>query len=188
VTHVAFNADGSRLAVVTAVVWDSEGRQRTATAPPGHGRPLRQVALSGDGRCMATLAEDHTVRIWDAATAQPVTPLLSPAEPIVMAQLSPDGRRLVTRGKVGPCQVWDLAGDDRPGDDRVRLTRVLSGLALDATSGGIQPVETAQLRADWVGLRRSSSPRRRERALVRLRPANSTRHRRGGERLDALKQ
>jgi WD40 repeat protein len=157
VTHAAFSADASRLAVVladgTAVVWDSAGRQMTATAPPGHGQPLSRVAFSGDGRRLATVAEDHTVRVWDVASAQPIIPLFSKAEPIVDAQLSPDGRRLVTRGDAGPCRVWDLAGDDRPVDDLVRLTRVLSGLALDPASGGIGPVETAQLRADWLRLR-----------------------------------
>jgi serine/threonine protein kinase/WD40 repeat protein len=155
-THAAFSADGSRLAVAavdgTAVVWDAAGRQIMATAP-GHGHPLRQVTFSGDGRRLAAVAEEHTARVWDVATGQPITPLLSQADPIATALLSPDGRCLITRGEGGMAQVWDLVGDGRPVDDLVRFTRVLSGLALDPMTGGIEPIETGDLRADWTRLR-----------------------------------
>ena len=126
---------------------------RPATAPLAHGQPLREVGFSGDGRRLATVAEDHTVRVWDVLSGQPLTPILTQAEPIVGATLGPDGRRLVTRSETNTGRVWDLDGDDRPSDDLIRLTRVLSGLALDLTSGGLVPAETADLRAAWPELR-----------------------------------
>jgi WD40 repeat protein len=155
VTHAAFAPDGKRLAVATAegtaLLWDVAGGP--ATAPLLHGQPLRLVGFSGDGRRLVTIADDRTARVWDVVSGQPVTPMLSHAQPIIEAVLSPDGRRLVTCGENGTARVWDLTGDDRPVADLLELTRLLSGLALDRKSGGLVPVEMADLRTAWPQMR-----------------------------------
>jgi serine/threonine protein kinase/WD40 repeat protein len=156
----AISADGTWTARV-----DDDGAVRVHDARTGQlrpgpwslGQPVNHLIAAPDARRLLVVA-DTTARVWDVASAQPMTPLYSQAEPIVTARLSPDGRRLVTRGDAGPGRVWDLSGDDRPVDELIRLTRVLSGLALDPASGGIGLVETAQLRADWLRLR-TNDPR-----------------------------
>jgi WD40 repeat protein len=156
VSHAAFSPDGTRLAVAasdgSAFLWDVGGG-RPAAPPLQHGAPLRQVAFSGDGRRLVTVAEDHTARAWDASTGLPVSPLLSHAEPVVYASLSADGRRLATRGPNGAGHAWDLAPDERPVEDLIQLTQILAGQALDATSGGFEPVAMTDLRQVWPKMR-----------------------------------
>jgi WD40 repeat protein len=155
VTHAAFSPDGSRLAVATAegpaFLWNQAGRP--ATPPLPHAQALREVEFCGDGRRLATVGEDGSVRVWDTATGQPLSPVLVQSEPIVKAALSPDGGRLVTLGESGGARIWDVSGDDRPVDDLVQLAQVLSGMALDPKSGGLVPIEMADLRTTWPQLR-----------------------------------
>jgi eukaryotic-like serine/threonine-protein kinase len=156
ITRAALSPDGTRLAVATAegtaVLWDvATGRP----AAPGlqHGPPLSQVAFSGDGRRVVTVAEDHTARVWDVRTGLAVTPLLTLSEAITHAGLAADGTRLMLQSISGGGAVWDLSPDNRPVDDLLHLTRVLSGRVLDASSGGFEPMEQARLRDSWPELR-----------------------------------
>jgi WD40 repeat protein/serine/threonine protein kinase len=150
VNAAAVSPDGTRLAVATAegsaFIWDI-GSARPATPPLQHGAPLRLVGFSGDGRRLLTVAEDQSVRVWDVSTGQPVTPLLTQDWPVASASLAADARRLAVRARDGQGAVWDLSPDARPVEDLVRLTQVLSGHAVDGTSGGLGPLESDHLRA-----------------------------------------
>ena len=148
-TATTLSPDGRWRAVV-----DQEGAVRVSDAVTGyHGAPLRLVAFSGDGRRLATVAEDHTARVWDVATGLAVSPLLAQSEPIARATLSADGRRLTVHGKSGAARLWDLTPDERPVEDLVLLTELLSGQALDRKTGGIEPAATLNLRTNWLALR-----------------------------------
>jgi WD40 repeat protein len=154
VSSAAISPDGARIAVATAegaFLWDSSARP--AAAPLQHGAPLRQVAFSGDGRRLVTLAEDHSARVWDVRTGQAVTPLLTYDKPVVWIGLAADGRRLAVRCQNGYVYAWDLTPDPRPADDLVRLTQLLAGQAVDSPSGGLEPIEPARLRDTWPRLR-----------------------------------
>ena len=49
-------------------LWDTQTSQRIARVP-GHTKPINTVALSRDGRTLATASEDHDVILWDVATS-----------------------------------------------------------------------------------------------------------------------
>jgi WD40 repeat protein len=79
--------------------WDADGRHTVLWE--GHQLPIRGLALTGDGRRLASVAEDHTCRVWDTATGETTAvtednsrPFASVATTGVPA-FSPDGSLLV---------------------------------------------------------------------------------------------
>jgi WD40 repeat protein len=125
---------GKEVATVTGVHVDAEG----IVSPDGS----RALKLDGP-----------SARVYNAATGLPVSPLLAHAEPVIQAGVSADGRRLTTRAKSGAGRAWDLAPDERPVEDLMRLTESLSGQTLDGKSGGFQPAAMTNLRQAWPKIR-----------------------------------
>ena len=72
------------------------------------------LTLSEDGRRVAT-AGRRLVRVWDAATGEPVSPVLAHRGDLDQCNalvFSPDGRRLLTLSNAegtGEATVWDIA-------------------------------------------------------------------------------
>src|SRR5262245_19081974 len=73
------------LAAITAAVLGlplvgNQAENRGAPQPIGepltHAEPIHSLAVSPDGKLIATGAADNTARVWDAATGKPVTPPL----------------------------------------------------------------------------------------------------------------
>ncbi|MES2924508.1 MAG: protein kinase [Verrucomicrobiota bacterium] len=65
--------------------------------------------FSPDGQRVVTVSKHETVRIWDAATGQPVgEPMLHGAYRVTSAHFSPDGRRVVTASYDKSARIWDV--------------------------------------------------------------------------------
>jgi serine/threonine protein kinase len=110
----------------------------------------RVAAISLDGRRVLT-ASVETVRVWDAATGQPLTPPLSHGLEVRSAAFSPGGRRVLTASADGTARVWDVSDDPRPIGDLVRMVQLLSGHRID-TAGIVVPLSTAELQGLWDDL------------------------------------
>jgi WD40 repeat protein/DNA-binding SARP family transcriptional activator len=96
-------------------------RRAPAGAPlPAHARAVQAVALSPDGRLLAS-ADAHRVIVWDLASRSPTGQPIPVTEmagqtispDITDLALSPDGRTLVIGDDLGRVTLWDLTTRSR---------------------------------------------------------------------------
>jgi hypothetical protein len=96
--------------------WDLEKGEKVRSVD-AHAKWIRKVAVSPDGRTIASVADDMACRLWDAETGTmirefnghaPITPHHFPSMLFACA-FSPDGKSLATADKVGHIVVWEVA-------------------------------------------------------------------------------
>jgi hypothetical protein len=92
----------------------------------GHQAPVWALAISPDGRWLATGSEDQTVRLWALKAEDPgksARVLTSHQGDVLALAISPDGRWLATGSENDKtARLWDLKAED-PGE----TARVLAG-------------------------------------------------------------
>jgi WD40 repeat protein len=85
---------------------------RTFEHPPTKGGPearaIFDVALSPDGRWLATTSADNTARIWEAATGM-LEHALAHHQRVGSVAFSPDGRWLATTSADNTARIWEAA-------------------------------------------------------------------------------
>src|SRR5262249_19138666 len=116
---------------------------------------VSQLAFSRDGKLLATVAEDHTLRVWDAATGRrvrevPATPTTFRAFPAFSA----DGKLVLVAEAGGGVRAWGGAWGDEEYTARAAGTPL--GLVVPALAADGSPRVVSQERkpqeADASGL------------------------------------
>ena len=71
------------------------------------------MALSGDGRLVASGGVDGTVRLWEAASGRPLATLQGHTGSVCSVALSGDGRLVASGSLDGTVRLWE-AESGRP--------------------------------------------------------------------------
>ncbi|MEZ0327822.1 MAG: AAA-like domain-containing protein [Fimbriimonas sp.] len=78
-------------------------------APKAHSRTVWCVTYSADGSRAITTSDDHTARVWDAATGKESLLLEGHSQAVLDAGFSPDMKRILTASRDLTTRVWDAA-------------------------------------------------------------------------------
>jgi WD40 repeat protein len=68
-----------------------------------------EVAFSPDGNMLASVGEDHRIRLWDAATGRQLRALPGHPERVLSIAFSPDGKLLASSGNDNTIRLWNAA-------------------------------------------------------------------------------
>src|ERR1043165_20117 len=129
VYSVAFSPDGKYLAsggVNEAIqgelkLWDMSTDKEVFTVGPspgrlahpeclvlrGHRSFIRQLAVSPDGRLLASGSQDGVIKIWDLKVGQELRSLRNNLDWISNLVFSPSGQRFASASKDGSITLWD---------------------------------------------------------------------------------
>jgi WD40 repeat protein/DNA-binding SARP family transcriptional activator len=101
----------------------------------GHTDRVRSLALSPDGRTLATSGFDARILLWDAATGKQLAELPTPHErSIIQVTYSPDGRYLAAADAGGMVSLWDVEKRQLLRPPLTEHESVLIGLAFSPDS------------------------------------------------------
>lgn len=147
VIYLAFSGDGKSLVSSTAgsngslvEVWTvATGRRihEIHAGPEGGNNSWRgsaPIALTGDGKLLATSGADHAVVLFELATGKEVRRLRGHKGPITALAFTPDGQTLASGSQDTTVLLWKLATSEQtekpaPPPDAKKLTECWDALA-----------------------------------------------------------
>lgn len=121
-----FNRPGSKPALSNAL--------SLAIAIPGHSLPVYSLAISPDGKTIASGSEDGTIKLWKLESQELIYTLAGHSRMVNSVAISGDGQTLASGSKDNTIKLWN----PKTGE----LIRTLEGHSASVTSVAIDPSAT----------------------------------------------
>jgi WD40 repeat protein len=157
-----FNRAGDRLLSASrdgvARLWDWRAGKLLVACR--HADEVPQAEFLPDERFLVTVSQDGTLRVWGAATGEPVAPPVPLGGKGLTLDVTPDGRFAVASGFSKHITVADLVGLTTPtrGDaDELDLRAELASNQRITPSGGLTYLSTEEWLTRWRAQRRRNA-------------------------------
>lgn len=118
--RLVFSSDGAFLLAAAgepgysgqAAIW-SLGDGKLARVLGGHKDCLYAVAITADGKTIATAGYDKVIRLWDAASGKETKTLAGHNDAVFDLAFSPNGKFLASASGDRTVKLWDVASGER---------------------------------------------------------------------------
>jgi WD40 repeat protein/tRNA A-37 threonylcarbamoyl transferase component Bud32 len=87
--------------------WDVRSQGEIATLT-GHSDYIISIALSPDGRTLASGSADKKIKLWDVRSQREIATLTGHSNYVMSVAFSPDGRTLASGSKDNTIKLWDV--------------------------------------------------------------------------------
>ncbi len=86
----------------------SQANLREQVRLEGHQGLITSVAFSRDGKKLASVSWDQTVRLWEVGTGRSLATLQGHTEPVTSVAFSPDGKKLASGARDDTVRLWEV--------------------------------------------------------------------------------
>jgi WD40 repeat protein len=139
---LAFTADGTRLAsfewhaghdgVAEGVkIWQLGPTKNSLTLTTGHNGVSQGLAFSPDGKQLAGLSRDNTLKLWEVASGREIRTFTGHTDLVTSVAFSPDGKQLASASVDKTVKLWDPTS--------AKLIRTIGGHANTVKSVAYSP-------------------------------------------------
>ncbi len=146
IAAIRFLPDGKQFLVADGRITE-EGTVRILDAESGaitdswkaHGDTIADLAVSADGKLLATAGGDKLVKLWDLATHKELAKLEGHTAQVLTVAFDPKAERLVSGGADREVKVWDVKTKERIailGRHTVGITGLTWNTAIFAATDG----------------------------------------------------